>query len=231
MNRHPDSCDGQPAGAAKRRLISLLAPPLALLAAAALAGCQTNSPDQQADAISARIAATNQTNIKHAGLDLLREGDTVKISFPGSPTMDTVEQIRPDGKIRMPLIGEVDVAGLTASELEQKLVDLYGAQLTTKQITVEVQNASFPIYVAGMVQHSGKIMSDHPLTVLDAVMEAGGFDESQANEKDVIVMRREGNVMKRYRVNLKAVLSGTANQPFWLKPGDIVYVPERFSWF
>jgi protein involved in polysaccharide export with SLBB domain len=110
-------------------------------------------------------------------------------------------------------------------------VDLYATQLTSKQVTVEVVGSTIPIYVTGMVMRAGKIMSDHPITALGAVMEAGGFDYNTANTKDVLVIRREGNIMKNYKLNLKDVLKGKANEQFFLKPYDIVYVPQRFSMF
>jgi polysaccharide export outer membrane protein len=136
-----------------------------------------------------------------------------------------------DGKINLPLIGDVDAVGLTTAELEKKLVDLYAPQLSSKQITVQVQSSSFPFYVTGMVLHPGKILTDHPITALEAVMEAGGFDYSKADLKDVTVIRRENGIMKNYKLNLKAVLDGRQSDPFYLKPDDIVYVPERFNMF
>jgi len=62
-------------------------------------------------------------------------------------------------------------------------------------------------------------------------MEAGGFDYSKADLRNVTVIRREGNTMKNYKLNLKAVLQGKTGATFELKPDDIVYVPERFSMF
>jgi protein involved in polysaccharide export with SLBB domain len=82
-----------------------------------------------------------------------------------------------------------------------------------------------------MVLRPGKVLSDHPISALEAVMEAGGFDYTKANLRDVVVIRREGNVMKNYKLNLKAVLQGKQSEPFYLKPADIIYVPERFSMF
>jgi polysaccharide export outer membrane protein len=125
----------------------------------------------------------------------------------------------------------VDAAGMTPVALEKKLVDLYAPQLSSKQVSVQVVSSSLTVYVTGMVLRPGKVLSDHPLTALEAVMEAGGFDYTKANLKDVTVIRQEGNAMKNYRVNLKDVLKGKENTPFYLKPDDIVYVPERFSMF
>jgi len=216
MNKYSDSKVLQILAVVKRRFVSLTMPSLALIAAGMLAGCETPIPP----------AAALKEQVMN-----LREGDALKISFPGSPTLDTTQQIRRDGKITMQLVGEVDAAGMTPSALEKKLMDLYAPQLSSKEVVVEVISSSLTIYVTGMVQHPGKTLSDHPISALEAVMEAGGPDYTKADLKDVVVIRREGNIMKNYKVNLKAVLQGKKNEPFYLKPDDIVYVPERFSMF
>jgi len=162
---------------------------------------------------------------------ILREGDSVKVAVPSSPNLDSVQQIRRDGKITLTLIGEVDAAGLTPDELKQKLIGLYGTQITTKEITVTVQSSTFPVFVTGCVVHPGKVLSDHPMTALEAVMEAGGFDMTTANMRSVKITRLENGKHQTYKVNLKAILNGDNTTPFYLKPGDIIYVPERFAMF
>jgi len=223
MNKHSDSTVLQNFAAGKHHLVSLAMLPLALIAAGMLAGCQTQFVLPK-DVLKEQPAKTSE-------LINLREGDVLKISFPGSPTLDTTQQIRRDGRITMPLVGDVAAAGMTPSVLEKKLVDLYAPQMDSKQVMVQVVSSSFPIYVTGMVLRPGKVLSDHPISALEAVMEAGGFDYTKANLRDVVVIRREGNVMKNYKLNLKAVLQGKQSEPFYLKPADIVYVPERFSMF
>jgi polysaccharide biosynthesis/export protein len=230
MNKHSDSTVLQNFTAGKHRLVSLAMLPLALIAAGMLAGCGTQFP-LPTDALKEQAAKTGELATTNSESMKLREGDVLKISFPGSPTFDTTQQIRRDGKITMPLVGEVDAAGMTPSALEKKLVDLYAPQLASKQVTVGVVSSSFPVYVTGMVMRPGKILSDHPISALEAVMEAGGFDYTKANLRDVVVIRREGNIMKNYKLNLKSVLQGKQSKPFYLKPADIVYVPERFSMF
>jgi polysaccharide export outer membrane protein len=211
-------------------LVALL--PLALIAAGLLAGCENQSNFDTANSLKMPAAKTGAPAANTNESLTLREGDVVKISFPGSPTLDTTQEIRRDGKINLPLgVGDVDAAGMTPTALEKKLVDLYAPQLSSKQVTVQVESSSFPFYVTGMVLHPGKILTDHPITALEAVMEAGGFDYATADLKDVTVIRRENNIMRNYKLNLKAVLNGRQTDPFYLKPGDIVYVPERFNIF
>lgn len=190
---------------------------------------QKNALTSQAvnQAISQAMSQATDTN----QMIVLREGDVLKITFPGSPSLNTVQTIRKDGIISMPLIGEIRAAGMTPDELDQKLIELYAPQLTTKEISVEVQSALFPIYVTGAVLRPGKIMSDHSITALEAVMEAGGFDYTKADMKHVVVVRKEGDGTKNYVLNLKAVMDGKTGEPFYLKPSDIIFVREKFEWF
>jgi polysaccharide export outer membrane protein len=210
----------------------------AMAALAVVTGCQTEPehfiPPVPAVTNSLRpvipeaVTAPATTN---AEAFTLREGDILKITFPGSPNLNNIQQIRTDGKITLPLVGEVQAAGMTPVELQQKLMDLYAPQLSSKEVTVEVQSSSFPVYVTGAVLRPGKITSDHPMTALEAVMEAGGFDYTKANLKAVVVIRQEGNQTKRYNLDLKLEMEGKSSEPFYLKPSDIIYVPEKFSWF
>jgi protein involved in polysaccharide export with SLBB domain len=69
------------------------------------------------------------------------------------------------------------------------------------------------------------------MTALEAIMEAGGFDYEKANLRNVRVIRLENGVSKNYTLNLKTALNGEEDKPFYLEPSDIVFVPEKFSWF
>ena len=168
----------------------------------------------------------------HSEAISLREGDVVKITFPGAPSLDTTQQIRRDGKITLsPPVGEIAVVGMTPAELEKEVLKLYSSQLVSKEVTVTVVSSSFPVFVTGAVIRPGKISSDHPMTALEAIMEAGGFDYTKANLKAVVVVRHEEGRVRSFTLNLKLALQGKQSEPFYLKPSDIVYVPEKFAWF
>jgi polysaccharide export outer membrane protein len=168
---------------------------------------------------------------KEAAVLVLREGDDVRISFPGAPNLDTLQRVRTDGRITLSMGGEVIAAGMTPTELEQKLLELYSADLVSKEVTVTVISSTFTVFVSGAVLKPGKIVSDHPISALEAVMEAGGFDATRADMQAVRVVRVQDGVTKNYVVNLKLALEGGQSEPFYLKRSDIVYVPEKFSWF
>lgn len=163
---------------------------------------------------------------------VLREGDVLRVSFPGAPNLNTAAQpIRRDGRISLPIIGDFKAVGLTPAEMEKELLKLYANDLQTKEVTVTVESSALPVYVSGAVLRPGKILADHPLTALEAIMEAGGFDPNKANMKKVKVLRRESSKTQTFTLNLKRVIDGKENDQFKLKPADMILVPERFVWF
>ena len=139
--------------------------------------------------------------------------------------------MRRDGKITVSFGGEVMAMGKTPAELEKEIVERYGAQLAVKQVVVTLTASVYPIFVTGAVLRPGKISADRPLSALEAVMEAGGFDSAKANLKAVLVLRQQDGQVVNYKLNLKESLKGPKSEPFYLKPSDIIYVPEKFSWF
>jgi polysaccharide export outer membrane protein len=193
-----------------------------------LTGCQSqsnNTPNNNA-ATPAAIGQQKPETLT------LREGDVIKVSIPGAPNLDTVQTIRRDGRIDLALVGEVQVAGLKPTELQAELIKLYAPQLVSKEVIVSIVSSSCTAFVTGAVLRPGKIVSDHPITALEAIMEAGGPDYAKANLKAVVVIRQEADgKTQNYTVNLKLVIEGKQNNPFYLKPSDIVYVPEGFNIF
>lgn len=165
-------------------------------------------------------------------VQMLSEGDVIKIAFPGTPSMlPETQQIRRDGKLNLAIIGEIKATDKTPAQLEDELVKAYSPQLTSKEVKVTVVSSAFAVYVGGAVLKPGKIMPERALTALDAIMEAGGFDHTRANMKAVRVIRQEEGVVKNYYVNMKEVLEGADTKPFYLKSHDVVFVPEKISWF
>ncbi|MGH7995401.1 MAG: polysaccharide biosynthesis/export family protein [Opitutaceae bacterium] len=191
-----------------------------VVAMAGFAGCQSTPPPSLAG------------ESEHSDITL-RAGDVLHIEFPGAPNLDTSEPIRRDGKITVGLAGEVQAAGLTPTELQNALLAKIGDQLLTKEVLVTVTSSQFVVYVDGPVLRPGKIVTDHPLTALEAIMEAGGFDYEKADPKDVTLIRhKQGSKdYAYYTLNLQNVLDGKQKDLFYLQTGDILHVPEKFSWF
>jgi polysaccharide export outer membrane protein len=205
---------------------------------AGLCGCQSrpvkthpaptadaSAPGPGSPAASTGPAADNSSSIS------LREGDVVRIAFPGAPSLDTTQTIRRDGKITLDMVGEMKAAGLTPTDLQQQLLKAYDNQLVVKEVTVTVQTSVFVVYVTGAVLRPGKLVTDRVETPLEAVIEAG-IDSSRSNLKKILVIRENEGRTERFMLNLDDVLhKGKPTVPFILKPMDKIYVPEKFSWF
>ena len=161
----------------------------------------------------------------------IREGDGLKIMFPGAPNLDSAQQVRPDGVITLDIVGEVKVVGMNPKELEKKLTQLYSTQLVSPEVTVAVTSSSFDVFVTGAVLRPGKITSAKPITAFQAIMEAG-IDPVTSNLQSVTIIRQEGHAnYKSLRLNLQLILDGKETQPFYLKPSDTVQVSKKVSIF
>lgn len=165
------------------------------------------------------------------GLQTLSPGDVIKVAFPGAPTLEATQQIRRDGFINLAMVGEIKAADRTPAELEKELIEKYSTQLVSKEIKVTVVSTSYAVYVAGAVRNPGKVLPNRSITALEAIMEAGGYDTTKADLRQVKVIRNEGGQLRTFVLNIKDVLDGRSTEVFYLKSGDIVVVPERFVIF
>ncbi len=200
--------------------------PVLLLSAASTlilsAGCES----MQDLPPSAAAETRNGTNSL-----VLHAGDTVKVSFPGAPMMDTIAEIRVDGKITLPMVNEIPAANMTPAELQKEILTLAGPQLVVKDVNVSVVSSGFEIYLEGAVLRPGKLVSDRVLTPLEALSDAG-IDFQRANLKAIHIVRKAPNGQtENFKLNVKDAFYGNPSQIFVLKPYDIIYVPERFTWF
>lgn len=198
---------------------------LSLILTSFICGCHSIQPsDPSQMATSAKASDPYQ----------LKAGDTIQVTFPGAPDLNTTQQIRSDGLITLPALGQFKASMHTPGSMEQELIRSYGSQLLTQSASVTLLSAHFPVYVSGAVRSPGKIVSDHPLSALDAIMEAGGFDFGRANLRRVTVIRhsdQEGSTYDRYILDLESIFGGQSQEIFALKPNDTIHVPEKFEWF
>ncbi len=157
----------------------------------------------------------------------LRPGDEVEVRFYYTPELDITQMIRPDGKISLQLIGEIEAKGKKPEQLRSELLKLYVPHLKQPEIAVIVRSLlNRKVYVGGEVVTPGVIEMPGETDVLQAVMQAGGFRLPEAEVKNVIVIRHRDGQRYAYPIDLKNALEGRVSQPFYLQPQDIVYVPR-----
>ena len=211
-------------------LVPIFLSMLAAVFLVVLSGCETSSSHSNPPDYPSKDVALPPQNTNDV---VLKAGDSVKVVFPNGDKMDSIETIRPDGKITLTIIGDVAAAGKTPEQFRQDLVEKYSKEIVgAKDIQVVVVSYAFPIYVMGAVLRPGKIVGDHTLTALEAIMEAGGFDPDKAQLKSVKVVRTQAGRTQTFVVNLKGVQTpGAPVEIFYLQPNDIVMVPQKLVIF
>ncbi len=147
--------------------------------------------------------------------------DIIAIRVWREPEMSALYAVRPDGKISMPLVGEVQAGGLTPKELEGKVVEALQTVMNRPQVAVSVQDVrSKKYYVQGQVNRAGSFPLISRLTILEAIGLAGGLQEF-ANQKDIRILRK-GAIIK---FNYKEVTKGKKmEQNVEIMPGDQIIV-------
>lgn len=208
---------------------------LALVLLAWLAGCATSSSgpaadagqdagDESEDRVSRAVELADELGLMEMAQasiqvrdDDYRIGpaDELSVEFFLAEDLTTEEAVNDRGYIRMPLIGNVKVAGLTAYEVEDLLIELYKAEyLNDPQIYVNVTNyASQRVTVIGSVEKPGVYPLTGPTTLMKALAMAGGTSRL-ANEKDIVVFRAQDNGdVVGYRVNYLEIAAGLKPDP------------------
>ena len=161
----------------------------------------------------------------------LSPGDVIEIRFFYTPELNVVQTIRPDGKIYLQLIGEVTAKDRTPLELENELRRRFSTYFQQLDIAIFVNSYSARhVYVGGQVNSPGIIQMPRSLTLLEAIMLAGGINTTNASYQNVVIVRYKDGKWNRRQINLEEVLRGSKTTPTFLKPLDIVYVPERISY-
>ena len=134
--------------------------------------------------------------------------------------------VMPDGRITFPLIGEIVAQGKTVAELRDVITEKLKEYVTAPNVTVIVRESrSRIIYTIGKIVRPGPYPLSPDMTVLQALSTAGGFAE-WADEKGILIIRREGGKETQIRFNYKEFIAGkNAEQNILLKPGDTIVVP------
>ena len=162
-----------------------------------------------------------------APIVLLSPGDTIEIKFPYAEQFNETQTIRPDGKISLPLVGELQAAGKTPSDLQEQLIQVHSAHLQHPELAVIVRTQyERKVYVGGAVNQPGLIDMPGKLTALEAIMEAGGFDLTTAAVDSVILIRYNNGNTQSHQLKLEPAIEGIEHAPVYLEPRDVVFVPR-----
>jgi polysaccharide export outer membrane protein len=151
-------------------------------------------------------------------------GDKLRVEVYRDPQLSQDLQVRPDGKITLPLVGDVPAAGRTSTELRETISSSLQEYITNPVVTVIVKETVPPlIYVVGEVNSPGSVPLVGQMSVLQALSAAGGFKDF-AKTKDIRIQRKTSTGVTTLRFNYKDAINGDI-KPIYLQPGDTIIVP------
>lgn len=159
-------------------------------------------------------------------------GDSLSINVWRNPELSIGVPVRPDGKISMPLVGDIMAANQTAESLSAAIKTRLEEYIRSPQVTVIVTNPSSSdfqrrVRITGAVSSPQSVPYREGMTVLDLVLMAGGVSP-YASANKAKLYRQEGDVLKIYPIKLDRLIhKGDVSTNYSLQPSDIITVPER----
>jgi polysaccharide export outer membrane protein len=200
---------------------------LLVLAVAAVHAQSANS-SSKGKASKKTATATLQASAPVAAPDyIIGTEDVLAINVWKEPELTKTVPVRPDGKISLPLVGEVQAAGKTPKQLQEQLSTGLQSYIASPEVTVMVQEVrSQKINVVGEVNKPGTFILVKPMTVLDGLAEAGGFREFAKTSKIYVLRVNADGTQTRFPFNYKKVIKGrNSAENIQLESHDTIVVP------
>jgi polysaccharide biosynthesis/export protein len=172
------------------------------------------------------LAQEFSDSVETTPLFVIQPSDLLEIFVWKEPELSRRVLVRPDGRISFPLIQDLQAAGLTPPQLKVKIEELLEEYIASPNVTVIVDSIQhYRIYVTGKVNGPSSFVLEKPITVLQALSLAGGFQEF-ANESDIKIVRTYGTEYLYLQFNYRDVIRGrNTAQNIFLRSGDVVVVP------
>jgi protein involved in polysaccharide export with SLBB domain len=152
----------------------------------------------------------------------LSPGDTIKVTFAENSDLDQTQKIRRDGKVSLPILGEVQAAGKRVIDFQNQLSSLYDEHLDNSQVLVILEGTA-NVIISGFAKNPGKIAFDRPTTVYQAIMEAGGVSD-YGSLSNIHLTRIINGVQRTESLNLRPAIRGQPIQPEYVQDGDVIYI-------
>jgi polysaccharide export outer membrane protein len=151
--------------------------------------------------------------------------DVIEVSVYQEKELSATVPVRPDGKISIPLIGEMPASGKTATELQREISLRYAKFISEPAVTVVVKEVNSPkVSVLGEVKNPGMYKIKDRATVLDAIAMAGGTTEYAKRDKVTLIRVNAAGETSRVKVNLDDQIKGRRGNPIYILPYDKIYV-------
>lgn len=173
-----------------------------------------------------KTAEMPEATISASGEYILGAEDVIEVLVWRNEALSRTVSIRPDGKISLPIIGDLQAAGLTATELRDSIKEHLQEYKETPEVSVIIREVnSLAVFIMGEVARPGKLQLRSETTLLQALSLSGGFTQ-YADPNNILLLRRERGGETRIRVRYKDIISGkNPDGNLLLRRGDTILVP------
>jgi polysaccharide export outer membrane protein len=153
----------------------------------------------------------------------LSPGDVIKVAYADESIPDQTQKIRRDGKLSLPLIGEVTAAGKRVIDFQHELIRRYEGQLEDGEVLVTLESGVATVTVAGFSNKPGVYPFDRPTTVYQAIMQAGGVSD-YGSPSNIHLTRIINGEQRTEIFNLRPAIRGQPTPPEYVQDGDVIYI-------
>jgi polysaccharide export outer membrane protein len=147
----------------------------------------------------------------------------IKVAYADESVPDQTQKIRRDGKVSLPLIGEVTAAGKRPIDFQHELVSRYEGNLDNNEVLVTLENGTATVIISGFANRPGPITFDRPTTVYQAIMSAGGVSD-YGSASNIHMTRIINGEQRTETINLRPAIHGTLIRPEYVQDGDVIYI-------
>ena len=188
-----------------------------------LVACGGNVPSVKT---LAKHQQSNPATTKSDDPYLIGPGDVLSIDVWKEPEKSKQVSVRLDGNISLPLVNDIEAAGLTLVQLREQLAEKYKDFVDVPEVSVTlIESRSKRIYLLGKVTRPGEYALQKNMTIVQAISLAGGLAE-WADAEDIRLIRRINGVEQTFRVDYEAIVTGEdLSQNVLLQPDDTIFVP------
>ena len=190
------------------------------------AAAQTAPKKSPATTAAAVVAPAPTPSMAMSADYVIGSDDLLQVSVWKNEALSRTLPVRPDGKISLPLLDDIQAAGLTPLQLRDKIAAALAEFMPNPQVGVAVLEVrSYRVSVLGEVQKPGVLLLKAPITVLEALALAGGFRDFASPSK-IVIFRKDGQgTTQRLRFNYNRAVGSAGEDNVSLRSGDVIVVP------
>jgi len=171
------------------------------------------------------VAATTPTPMELATSYQIGPEDVLEISVWKNPELSRTVPVRPDGKVSLPLVNDIQASGLTPIDLRDQITAKLSEYIPAPEVSVIVREVhSRKVTVAGAVKLPGRYEMKSAMTVLEVIALAQGLTDFASRDR-IVILRQNGQKTERIPFNYRKISDAAQQDNFLVRPGDIVFVP------